>query len=111
MEEQRAMIDDEDFLDFSINVNDDLVAADPIAAGRIPTGRVAVNHVADAPVADGSVAADPVADFPYIRQDRRPRGTTAGMRRQQERFMTFLYQLFSAHYHWGRRGRGREERN
>jgi len=38
---------------------------------------------------------------------RRSRGTAAGARRQQERFMRFLYQLSSAHYNWGRRARPR----
>ncbi|XP_011686368.1 PREDICTED: uncharacterized protein LOC105449069 [Wasmannia auropunctata] len=34
--------------------------------------------------------------------NRRPRGTRAGIQRQQERFMRFLYRLSSAHYNWGR---------
>lgn len=38
---------------------------------------------------------------------RRSRGTAAGARRKQERFMRFLYQLSSAHYNWGRRARPR----
>jgi len=35
--------------------------------------------------------------------DRRRRGSRAGARIQQDRFMRFLYQLSSAHYNWGRR--------
>jgi len=37
------------------------------------------------------------------------RGTRAGIYRQQQRFMRFLYQLSSAHYNWGRRHRHRYE--
>ncbi|XP_036149171.1 uncharacterized protein LOC118647781 [Monomorium pharaonis] len=33
----------------------------------------------------------------------RGRGRRSGVRRQQERFMKFLYQLSSAHYNWGKR--------
>jgi len=35
--------------------------------------------------------------------DRRHRGSRAGARIQQNRFMRFLCQLSSAHYNWGRR--------
>jgi len=39
----------------------------------------------------------------------RRRGRAAGVRKQQDRFMRFLYQLFAAPYHWGNSG-GRYQR-
>ncbi|XP_067204848.1 histone H1-like protein HC2 isoform X1 [Linepithema humile] len=81
------------------------VAADSVAAGSVAAGSVAAGSVAAGPVAAGSMSKQ-------NRQDYRPRGRAAGARRQQERFMKFLYQLSMAPHHWGRhRGRGRGRRN
>ncbi|XP_067214171.1 uncharacterized protein [Linepithema humile] len=102
------------------------VAAGPVAAGPVAARSVAVRDVAAGFVAAGFVAAGPVAadsvaagsvaagsiSSKQNRQDYRPRGRAAGARRQQERFMQFLYQLSMAPHHWDRhRGRGRGRRN
>ncbi|XP_067208410.1 histone H1-like protein HC2 [Linepithema humile] len=91
------------------------VAVRDVAAGFVAAGPVAADSVAAGSVAAGSVAAGPVAagsiSSKQNRQDYRPRGRAAGARRQQERFMQFLYQLSMAPHHWGRhreRGRGRK---
>jgi len=46
-----------------------------------------------------------------LSQGRNYRGTRAGLYKQQERFMRFLYRLSSAYYNWGRQGRRRYEDN
>jgi len=44
-----------------------------------------------------------------LSQGKNYRGNRAGLYKQQERFMRFLYQLSSAHSNWGRRDRRRYE--
>ncbi|XP_067204516.1 uncharacterized protein [Linepithema humile] len=140
MEDDILMMNEESLLNGDVDVNVDLIAARSVAArsvaarsvaarsvavrnvaaGFIAAGPVAADSVAAGSVAAGSVAAGPVAAGPVAagsisskqnRQDYRPRGRAAGARRQQERFMQFLYQLSMAPHHWGRhRRRGRERR-
>ncbi|XP_077255494.1 uncharacterized protein LOC143893697 [Temnothorax americanus] len=117
-------IDDNDFADFELELSleeksatdiaagpvaaGSVVAAGPVAASSVAAGPVAAGSVvADHPVAAGPVAADPVVadraaarfDAEDDRQVRRPRGRAAGIRRQEERFMAFLYKLSSSNYH------------
>ncbi|XP_077257545.1 uncharacterized protein LOC143894787 [Temnothorax americanus] len=65
---------------------------------RPGTSGLAVHHPTDDPIVENE---SDVSDL------QRHRGRRSGVRRQQERFMQFLYQLSSAHYNWGRRNRGR----
>ncbi|KAM0732497.1 hypothetical protein ACS0PU_000658 [Formica fusca] len=108
------------------------VAGAPIAAGPVAGASVATGPVAGAPIAAGPMAATPAVDRtaadrtatgrtaaaagpiaanePSVDstwQARRPRGRAAGIRRQQEHFVKFLYQLSCAYYSRGNRGRGR----
>ncbi|XP_029663455.1 uncharacterized protein LOC115235671 [Formica exsecta] len=50
----------------------------------------------------------PAEDFPH----RKLRGTRAKVKKQERKFMAFLYKLSTPHYHWGPRrrekGKGRE---
>jgi len=111
------------------SANAQINSAKSVAAA--PVVKFAADPVADA-VAVGPIAADPAIDnkrgniliifliylfilniifIPIILfisfTAHRPRGTAAGIRRQQDRFMRFLYQLSPAHYNWGKRPRPR----
>ncbi|XP_024882964.1 uncharacterized protein LOC112461812, partial [Temnothorax curvispinosus] len=81
------------------------------AAQHVRISRPAVDHITsrstvDRPGTSGPDAVHHPTDDPIVENEsdvldlQRHRGRRSGVRRQQERFMQFLYQLSSAHYNW-----------
>ncbi|XP_032672663.1 cyclin-dependent kinase inhibitor 1C-like [Odontomachus brunneus] len=91
----------------NINAVNKIVPAPTAAPAPVPGGppaSVPAGPPALAPAGPlaPAVAAALAPAFAHLQGQRR-RGTRAGARIQQERFMEFLHKMSSAHYNWGLR--------